>query len=242
MNKNRLFLMLMLMAALVMTACSSAANSPATSSAPPAVPETAPQGSGKTYTIGAEADETRTFVVTDASQASYIVDEEFFADALAKLGINAGRVVVVGTTPGVTGELRLNFGKPELLEGAEFTVDMTRLRTDQNRRDTWLRDNAIETVRFPQATFVATAVSGLPATYTEGEEISFQLTGDLTVRNVTNQVTFDVVAALAGNTLRGTATLPLQMTDFGIQPPDFVNTLTVANSFSIEVKIVAQSQ
>lgn len=242
MNKNRLFLMLMLMAALVMAACSSAANSPATSSAPPAVPETAPQGSVKTYTIGAEADETRTFVVTDASQASYIVDEEFFADALAKLGINAGRVVVVGTTPGVTGELRLNFGKPELLEGAEFTVDMTGLRTDQNRRDTWLRDNAIETVRFPQATFVATAVSGLPATYTEGEEISFKLTGDLTVRNVTNQVTFDVVAALAGNTLRGTATLPLQMTDFGIQPPDFVNTLTVANSFSIEVKIVAQSQ
>lgn len=228
--------------AFVLAACGGTADSAPTSAAPTLAAESAPAGEGRTLTIGAEADAPQTFMVTDESQASYIVNEEFLVDALSKLGIEAGRVVVVGTTPGVTGEIRLNFGSPDLLEAAQFTVDMTGLRTDQNRRDNWLQDNAIETNRFPEATFVATAVSGLPVTYTEGEEIGFQLTGDLTVRDVTNPVTFDVSASLTGNTLRGTATLPLQMTDFGITPPDFVNTLTVANSFSIEVAIVAQSQ
>lgn len=241
---KQLFLNFLLVTALalLLAACGGTADSARTGAAPTTAAESAPAGEGRTFTLGAAADVSQTFVVTAASQASYMVNEEFLVDALSKLGIAAGRAVVVGTTPGVTGEIRLNFGRPDLVEAAQFTVDMTGLRTDQNRRDNWLRDNAIQTARFPEATFVATAVSGLPATYTEGEEISFQLTGDLTVRDVTNQVTFDVVAALAGNTLRGTATLPLQMTDFGIQPPDFANTLTVANSFSIEVVIVAQSQ
>ncbi len=241
---KQLFLTFLLGTALafVLAACGGTANSESTSAAPTTAAESAPVGEGRTLTIGAEADAPQTFVVTAESQASYIVNEEFLVDALSKLGIEAGRVVVVGTTPGVTGDIRLNFGNPDLLEGAQFTVDMTGLRTDQNRRDNWLQDNAIETDRFPEATFVATAVSGLPATYTEGEEISFQLIGDLTVRDVTNPVTFDVVASLTGNTLRGTATLPLRMTDFGITPPDFVNTLTVADSFSIEVRIVAQAQ
>ncbi len=236
--------LLMLIALLVMAlaACGSNTEPAPTSAAPSTVEETAPDGSGQTLTIGGEADNVQTFVVTNASQASYVVNEEFFIDALEKLGIDPGKTIVVGTTQAVTGEIQLNFGNAELLEAAQFTVDMTGLRTDQDRRDNWLRENAIETDLFPQATFVATAVSGLPETYTEGEEISFQLSGDLTVRDVTNPVTFDVVAALTGNTLNGTATLPLQMTDFGITPPDFINTLTVADSFSIEVRIVAQTQ
>jgi len=62
-------------------------------------------------------------------------------------------------------------------------------------------------------------------------------TVDLTIREVTNRVTFDVTAVLYGDTLRGKAILLLQMIDFGIEPPNFVNTLTVANSFRIEVDI-----
>ncbi len=225
---------------LVLVACGGGNQAAPDSAAPTTAVQTG--GNGRTFTIGTEADQPQTFVVTSDSRASYVVDEEFFADALAKLGIDAGKQVIVGTTPGVTGEITLNFGKAELLEQARFTVDMTGLRTDQDRRDNWLRDNALQTARFPQATFVATAVSGLPATYTEGEEISFQLSGDLTIRDVTRPVTFDVTASLSGNTLRGTAVLPLTMSSFGIMPPDFVNTLTVADAFSIRVELVAQQQ
>ena len=126
------------------------------------------------------------------------------------------------------------------MERAQFTVDMTGLKTDQSQRDDWLEDNALETSSFPEATFTATTVTGLPESINEGEEISFQLVGDLTVRDVTNSVTFDVTAVLSDDTIKGTAVLPLKLTDFGIDPPDFANTLKVADEFRIEVTLVAR--
>jgi polyisoprenoid-binding protein YceI len=202
-----------------------------------------PLSPGETVTLGAGANESHTFVVVIAeSEARYVVNEEFFADALTKYGIQAGRVVVTGSTPEVSGEMQINFAQPDLVESASFTVNMAGLRTDRNLRDEWLQDNAIQTSRFPEATFTATSVSGLPASYTEGQEISFQLHGDLTVRDMSNPVTFEVTAALSGDTIRGTAVRQMQMTDFGIDPPHFANTLTVANDFRIEIDLVLRKQ
>ena len=41
--------------------------------------------------------------------------------------------------------------------------------------------------------------------YSDGEEVTFQLVGDLTVRDVTVPMTFDVTATLDGNTITGVA-------------------------------------
>lgn len=211
-----------------------------TAVSPTATPE--PDPGEPTETAVPAADAPRTFVIVpEESQASYIANEEFFADALEKYGIPAGFNEVVGVTPGVTGELTLNFASPDLVETAQFTVDMSQLSTDQELRDRWLRDNALETNRFPQAAFTVTGVSGLPGVVNQDEEVAFQLTGDLTVRDVTRSVTFDVTAVWSGDTIRGTAVAPLQMTDFDIEPPDFANTLTVNNSFTIEVVLTARA-
>ncbi len=235
MNKNRVLFIVSILFSLVLAACGGTAVAPDPTAQPEPVQEAAP---AETTTDG-----TRTFVVDPtASQASYIVNEEFFADALSKLGIEAGKRVVVGTTSGVTGEIQLNFANPEPVEAAQFAVDMTGLATDQDRRDEWLGDNAIESNLFPQTTFTATSASGLSGDVTEGTEVSFQLTGDLTVRDVTNSVTFDVTAVLTNDTIQGTATLPLKLTDFGITPPDFANTLTVADAFTIEVELTARER
>lgn len=235
MNKNRIFFSISVLLSLILAACGGTAVSPTPS------PTTEPEPVQEEAVAETTADGVRTFIVDpEQSQASFIVNEEFFADALSKLGIEAGKRVVVGTTPGVTGEIQMNFDNPELVEAAQFTANLAGLATDQDQRDEWLGDNAIEYNVFPQATFVTTSVSGLPGDVVEGEEITFQLTGDLTVRDVTRQVTFDVTAVLANNTIQGTATLPLKMTDFEIPPPDFVNTLTVADDFTIEVELTAR--
>lgn len=232
-NKNRGFFSAAIVILVLLAACGGTADSPAPVSTTAPVQEEAP---AETNTGS-----TRIFVVDPAnSQASYIVNEEFFAEALSKLGIEAGKKVVVGTTQGVTGEIQLNFDNPDLVEAAQFTVDMAGLTTDQDRRDEWLGEHAIESILFPQATFTTSSVSGLPASVNEGDEVDFQLSGDLTVRDVTNNVTFDVTAVLSGNSIQGTATLPIKMTDFGIDPPDFANTLTVADDFVIEVELTAQ--
>lgn len=233
MIKKRVYLLGVMILMLLLAACGGTAVSP--------TPTPQPEPAEEEVAAEPAADGSRTFVVdTAASQASYIVNEEFFSEALSKLGIEAGKTVVVGTTPGVTGQIQINPDAPDIVQAAQFTVDMTGLATDQNRRDEWLIENAITTGLFPQATFVATSASGLPEALTEGEEISFDLTGDLTVRDVTNSVTFQVTAVLSANSIEGTATLPLKLTDFGITPPDFANTLTVADEFTIEVDLTAR--
>lgn len=232
-TKQIFILVAVLLLTVLLVACGGGAEATA-------VPTTAPEPAEESVNEVAPAG-VRTFVVVpEESQASYIVDEEFLSEALSKLGIEAGKKVVVGTTPGVSGEIQLNLDGAEPVESAQFSVNMTGLKTDQDRRDNWLEDNAIETSKFPEATFTATSVTGLPESINEGEEISFQLVGDLTVRDVTNTVTFEVTAVLQGDTLTGTAVLPLKISDFGIAPPDFANTLKVADDFRIEVVLTAR--
>jgi polyisoprenoid-binding protein YceI len=192
----------------------------------------------------AETDAMQTYVIVpEESSASYVVNEEFLEDAFSKLGINAGETVVTGRTNAIAGQLQINpadLSAP--LGDNRFTVNMTTLETDQERRDRWIRTDGPRFNSFPEASFVATALDGLPATLNEGEPIAFQMTGDLTVRDVTQSVTFDVTATLNGDTLTGTATTDLLMSNFGIEPPSFLRTLTVEDAFMIEVDITARAQ
>jgi polyisoprenoid-binding protein YceI len=186
----------------------------------------------------------RTFVIAPAeSRATYLVDEEFFGGAFAKYGIAAGDSDVVGTTQEFEGQLQLNLNDlSSALGDNHFTVQMNTLTTDRDLRDGWIRENGPRFNDYPLATFQATAVKGAPTSYSEGEEVNFQLSGDLTIREITKPVTFDVTASLTGDTLTGVATTRLLMSDFGIEPPNFADTLTVADEFGIEVHFTAREQ
>ncbi len=182
-------------------------------------------------------------IIPEESRAVYEVKEEFFAGALAKLGVDAGKYDVEGGTQQISGQLELNLDDLSAALGSNsFTVQMNTLETDRRNRDNWIRTDGPRFDEFPEATFVATAIEGAPATYTEGEEVSFKLTGDLTVREVTKTVTFDVTAKLVGDTLTGVAHTNALISDFGIDPPSFANTLTVADDLGIRVEFTARAQ
>lgn len=217
----------------LLTACSNAA-------APPTPTPTPIQ----LETTGTEPTGTRRFVVvSEQSTASYVVNEEFFSGALAKYGIEAGNAEVIGSTNAIQGELRLNLADPtNALVAGRFAVNLPSLTTTRTQRDEWIRDNALESNKYPTAEFVATAIENAPASYSEGAEVTFQLLGDLKVRDITLPVTFDVTATFSGDTITGVATAPMQLTDFGFDPPNFANTLTVANDFTIRIELTAKEQ
>lgn len=187
----------------------------------------------------------RTFIVQPSdSSASYLVDEEFFEGALEQLGIDAGEVGVIGTTGNVAGRIVIDPGsRDNPLGEAAFTADLSGLTTDQARRDRWVQQSqdGPQFSRFPMAVFVASGLSGLPQTYQEGEEFTFQMTGDLTVRDKTAPVLFDVTAVISGDTLTGTAEARVRFTDLGLTPPEILGTLRVANEFRIRANIKALS-
>lgn len=194
--------------------------------------------------IAPVADGVQRFVVVPGeSTASYVVQEEFFSGALAKYGIDVGNQEVTGSTQEVEGELQLRLDDPQnALVAGRFQVNLPSLATTRSQRDEWIRENALESNRYPLAEFVATEIQGAPTSYTEGEEVTFQLVGDLTVREMTQPVTFDVTATREGDTISGVATTNMQLTDFGFDPPSFVNTLTVSNDFLIRIELTARAQ
>jgi polyisoprenoid-binding protein YceI len=171
------------------------------------------------------------------------VAEEFFGGALDRLGIQPGLVDTIGSTQEVSGELQLDLADPaNSVVGSQFSVNLQSLTSDQSRRDNRIREANLESNRYPLAEFTITSLENVPASYTEGEEVTFQANGDMTIREITQPTRFDVTATLTGDTITGVASTQLAMTDFGFEPPNFVNLFNVANDFTAEVEFVFVEQ
>jgi polyisoprenoid-binding protein YceI len=189
----------------------------------------------------------RTFVIVPArSQASYHASEEFFPAALARLGIDAGKAVAVGTTQAIEGRFQLDPERPTALLGEHtFTVRVNTLTSSQKKRDDYLRqirDDGPSFDAYPLAIFRATAIDGTSGTNASGRELNLKLTGDLTVREVTKREVFDVKAQLTGDTLEGVAKTQFLLSDFGIGPIDFPPLLAVADPIGIEIRFTARAE
>ena len=225
---------------------------PETASGYPEAPAVADGPAADAYPSGESSEaeqadstgEVRTFaIVSDQSTARYLVAETFLDGAPDRFGIPAGLATTIGETQTVAGSLTLDMGQnPIVLEAAEFTVDISSLRSDQSMRDNTLRDRWLESNTYPIATFVASGMENFPADYVEGSEVTFQLVGDITIREITQPVTWDVTATLTDGVISGTAVAPLTMTDFGFDPPNFANLFTIEPDFEVEVEFTAEEQ
>lgn len=177
----------------------------------------------------------------NASKAAYIVDEELFADATRKYGLEIGKTVVIGETQDLVGLIQLDLAQRSI-GGNRFVVFLPTLQTDQPLRDGWIRENALESDRFPLAIFVGERLLGVPDSYSEGEETYFQLEGELALRGTTLSTLWDVSASQSGSMIQGTMQTRLRMTDLGFNPPNFANTLTVQDEFTVRIDFVAHEE
>jgi polyisoprenoid-binding protein YceI len=184
----------------------------------------------------ASSDSVQTLtIVPEESQVFYTVDEQFLREGIVD-------VTAVGVTQEIEGEVMLDPENPQNTEISTITIDISAFESDEDRRDQAIRENWLESATYPIATFEPTSIEGLPESYTEGEELNFQIVGDLTVREQTQPVTFDTVAVYDGEALTGTATTTVQMTDFGFEPPNIANVLRAENDALLTFEFVARPQ
>jgi len=147
----------------------------------------------------------------------------------------------VGTTNAVRGEIVVDRANARASRIGTITVDISTFRTDSPRRDNAIRNRWLESARFPNAEFTPATITGLPAAYTDGQELRLQVTGNLKVRNVVRPNTvFQVTLKVAGNTLTATATTEVLMTDFGFDPPSILGILRADNEIRIEFRLTAR--
>lgn len=187
-----------------------------------------------------EGDARLFVIVPDESEAIYTVDEEFLSGAVQQLGQALGLTDTVGRSSDIEGELVLDLTAANPLVSGQFTVDLRTLTSDDSRRDNRIRNEWLESNRYPLAEFRATAVENFPANYIEGQTATFQLVGDMTIRQITQSVVFEVTAILNNGVITGEATADMRMTDFGFNPPNMANLFTVADEFSIEITFTAR--
>jgi len=180
------------------------------------------------------APRTERYVIVSAdSQVIYRVGETLFNE-------NNRFNLAVGITQVVRGEIVVDRANPPTSRIGTISVDISQFRSDSSRRDQAIRQRWLESARYPIAEFTPTAIRGLPAAHVEGREVNVEITGNLKVREAVRRTTFAATLKLEGDTLTGTATTQVLMTDFGFDPPAIFGILRAENEVRLEFRFTAR--
>jgi len=143
----------------------------------------------------------------------------------------------VGRTGAITGRLDLQGDGAGLrvARGMQLVVDVTVLESDDARRDDHMRTMAIETDKFPTATFVSTEDLVLPASVAGGRADAV-VRGDLTVHGVTRPVAIPVQAQQSPGRIEVVGAFSFGWDLFDIKQPN-LSYVTVESDPTLEFQL-----
>lgn len=169
-------------------------------------------------------------IVSEESEARFIIDEV----------LNGTPTTVVGTTDQVAGQLAVDTTDVAKTQIGIIQINARTLATDSDMRNRAISNRILFTDEYEYITFTPTAIRGLPDEVNVGDSIIFQVTGDLTIRDVTQPVTFEMqVTAVAEDRLEGTATTTISYADFGISIPNVPSVTDVSDTVGLELEFAA---
>jgi polyisoprenoid-binding protein YceI len=173
-----------------------------------------------------------TFTVESSSKATVRVRE-----VLAQIRAPGDAVL---STSAVKGSFTLNTDG-SFAPTSKITVDLTTLRSDQSQRDQYIKDNTLQTRRFPTAEFAPTKATGLTLPLAANADMKFTLIGEITIHGVTKPVTFAITATRAGSRLTATATAEpaWKFADFGMTVPRVASVLSIEDDIRVEFALIA---
>jgi polyisoprenoid-binding protein YceI len=171
-------------------------------------------------------------IETDDSEVRFILNEM----------LRGAPNTVTGRTDQIAGQIAVDFANPQNSQVGEIRISARSLATDNELRNRAIRSAILQSAedRFEFISFVPTEVTGLPSSVTIGEPFEFEITGDLTIRDVTNPVTFSVTVTPDSETrIEGTATAAVQRGDFNLEIPSVPSVADVDEEVRLEIDFVA---
>jgi polyisoprenoid-binding protein YceI len=158
---------------------------------------------------------------------------------------------IVGTTGHITGMVETD---PSNIMNtkARFEVDLATIKTGIDMRDGHMRDQYLETSKYPKAIFELTKVVEAEQSRLENQKtFNLKVEGSFTVHGVTRPVTVPIKityyseseetkAKLPGDLLRVDATWELLLSDYKISRPQFV-ILKLDDKQKIEIDVFAST-
>lgn len=183
------------------------------------------------------AGESQSFVITAGgpSIASFEIDEE----------LRGSPQTVIGTTSEVAGQVQVDVSDLSTAQFSDIVINARTFMTDSERRDRAIRGPVIlnsASDEFEFVTFVPSSIEGLEGSLDPGDTVEFAVTGDLTIKDTTNEAIFDVTATLVdADTIRGVASARVLRSDFGIGIPSVPSVANVSDEVILALDFVAVS-
>ncbi|MBZ0284610.1 MAG: YceI family protein [Anaerolineae bacterium] len=170
-------------------------------------------------------------IVQDESQVSFTLTED----------LRGVPTTVVGTTNQLAGDIVVDFTTPANSQIGQIRINARTIVTNNEFRNRAIRGEILESSKdeYEFIEFTPTAVTGLPAAVTADETITFQITGDLKIRNITQSVTFDVTATTTEERLEGTATTVVTRTQYNLVIPSAPGVANVSEEVTLQIDFVA---
>jgi polyisoprenoid-binding protein YceI len=173
------------------------------------------------------------------SEACYLATEIFLDNNM--MNIKPGFNGVVGVTKTIKGEIALDRANVANSQIGDVTINISEFVSDNPRRDGFIRQNFLESNKYPFATLTNATVSGLPATtYKEGTTLEFKIKGTLTVHENKRETVFDATGTFKDGTLVVRAVTDLKMSDFKVTPPTIPGLLKVDDPLRLVINLVAR--
>lgn len=171
-------------------------------------------------------------IVPAESQVSFTLTED----------LRGQPTTVIGTTTEVAGQISVDFGVPANSKVGVIRINARTLTTDSEFRNRAIRSEILQssTAEYEFIEFTPTAITGLPDSVAVGEAITFQLVGDLKIREIVQSVTFEVSAtAVSEERLEGTATTQVTRDQFNLTIPSAPGVANVSNEVTLAIQFVA---
>ncbi len=199
---------------------------PAQPTATPAAPAPTTQPSAAPLDGGVELT-----LVSGANEARYRVREEL-ANVSAPFD-------AIGKTQQVSGAIVLDKSGKVVPAQSKITINLASLTSDESRRDGYVQRRTLETSQFPNAIFTVTEVTGLPAALPNEGDHTFKLTGDFTIKDVTQPVSWDVTASFSPQEVTGSANTSITFEQFELDKPSVLIVLSLADTLKLEIDFTA---
>ena len=198
---------------------------------PPAATPTPTASAEESSDSEAAADGGAIITVTEGSEALYRINEQL---ARRDLPNDA-----VGTTSEIEGQIVFSAAGTVDAERSKITVGVGSLRSDSDRRDSYIQRNSLESNQYPEVIIAVKEVPGLSWPLPTSGEVSFEMVGDLTIRDQTRPVTWETTATFTDGAIEGLAKTVVTFEQFDMTKPRVAIVLSVVDEIRLEINFVA---
>lgn len=150
---------------------------------------------------------------------------------------------VVGTTSEVAGQLIVNLADPRQSKVGVIRVNARTFKTDSGKRDRAVRNFVLDSGqdKWEFIEFTPSEVRQLPEKVQLGDELTFEILGDLKIRDSVKIVIFDATINLESDRLiRGTASTVVTREEFGLKIPNVPKVSWVDDNVTLVIDLIAE--